>query len=318
MADTSSTQKEVIIIGGGPAGLAAATAAVRQLYRCVLFDSGVYRNANATHMHTVPGWDHQNPATFRAKARQDILARYDTIQFEDVAVTEVKKLDDGTFSAKDAQGRLWTAPKIVLAVGVRDIAPDIPGYTDLWTKRIFHCLFCHGYEERGAPSVGVLAIDVMLADSGRALHVTHMAERLASSVRIYTNGNTELASQITANLKGDKPYTVESRKIVQMSPGTATPTSVIVRLQDGTEHEEGFMTHAPRTETNGPFAQQLGLELTATGDIKVAPPFQTTNVPGVFAAGDCSTMMKQVTSAMFSGGMALVAATMNVIPQMPK
>ncbi|KAH7105517.1 thioredoxin reductase [Auriculariales sp. MPI-PUGE-AT-0066] len=310
-------EREIIIIGGGPAGLAAATAAARQLYQCVLFDNQTYRNAKVQHMHNVAGWDHQSPDFFRGKARRDILARYNTIQFEDVAVTNVTRLNDDMFCALDAEGRTWTAPKVILAVGVRDIVPNIPGYSALWSKRIFHCLFCHGYEERGAQSVGVLAVGDMLQDCGRVLHVAHMAGRLAESVRIYTNGSVELAFQINSELK-NKPYVIESRKITQLAAGTTTPSSVLVHLEDGTRVEEGFMTHAPRTEVNGPFAEQLGLELTSFGDIKTTPPFQATNIPGVFAAGDCGTMMKQVLSALSTGAMALVGVTMDDVPQLPQ
>ena len=124
---------DVLIIGAGPAGLAAATGLARQLYTAVVFDHKVYRNARATHMHNVAGWDHQPPSAFRAKAREDILARYQTIQFHDVVVSEVRKNQTtGYFEAVDATGLVWTGRKLVLATGVTDIYPDIEGYADCW------------------------------------------------------------------------------------------------------------------------------------------------------------------------------------------
>lgn len=86
----SLTLFDALIVGAGPAGLSAATALARQLHRAVVFDSGVYRNARAQHMHNVLGWDHTPPADFRAAGREAILSRYDTIQFEDV---EVKRIE---------------------------------------------------------------------------------------------------------------------------------------------------------------------------------------------------------------------------------
>jgi len=270
-------------------------------------------------MHNVPGFDHQPASTLRAKARQDILARYDTIKFEDVAINSVKRLEDGTFEAVDARGGVWKAPKVILATGVRDLLPPIPGYEELWkAHRIFHCLFCSGYEDRGGPSVGVLAVDVNLADPFKALHVAHMAGRLAERVRIYTDGNNELASNITGELKSEEVYVIEPRKVVKLSPSSENPLSIVVHLEDGTEFTESFIAHTPRTEVNGPFAQQLGLELTPMGDIQTFPPFQTTSMPGVFAAGDCGTMIKSVLTAMMHGGLALVGATARALPPMPK
>jgi thioredoxin reductase len=128
---------DVLIIGGGPAGLSAATALARQLYTAVVFDSGVYRNARATHMHAVPTWDHRDPADFRAAARADLLARYDTIRFEQTSVSAVRRTDDGRFEATDANGIAWRGRKLVLATGVRDVYPDIPGYDDLWGRGLY-------------------------------------------------------------------------------------------------------------------------------------------------------------------------------------
>lgn len=124
---------DVLVIGAGPAGLAVATGLARQLYTAVVFDNKVYRNERAKHMHNVPGWDHQNPSALRDKARHDILARYQTVQFQDVTVSQVQKNETtGHFEAVDAENRLWTGRKLVLATGAADVFPDIKGYADCW------------------------------------------------------------------------------------------------------------------------------------------------------------------------------------------
>ncbi len=133
MSATTSSLVDVLIIGGGPAGLSVATGLARQLYTAVVFDSGVYRNAKASHMHNVVTWDHQNPAEFRKKARDDIRKRYSSIQFQDnTKIENVKKTQNGQFEATDATGKVWTGRKLVLATGIKDVYPEIDGYGDCW------------------------------------------------------------------------------------------------------------------------------------------------------------------------------------------
>jgi thioredoxin reductase len=127
---------DVLIIGGGPGGLAAATGLARQLYTAVVFDSGVYRNARTKHMHNVPTWDHRDPAEFRAKAKADLLARYNTIQFKETLVESIQRTNKGHFEAVDSEGVTWTGKKVVLATGAKDIYPDIPGYDDVWGRGV--------------------------------------------------------------------------------------------------------------------------------------------------------------------------------------
>jgi gliotoxin/aspirochlorine biosynthesis thioredoxin reductase len=134
------TPYDVLIIGSGPAGLSTATALARQLHTAVVFDSGVYRNARTKHMHNVPTWDHRDPAEFRAKAREDLFARYDTVRIENIAVKAVRGLEGGGFEAEDEKGMVWKGKKLVLAVGVEDLVEEmeevIPGYEKLWGRGV--------------------------------------------------------------------------------------------------------------------------------------------------------------------------------------
>ena len=136
-SSTIMSPLDVLVIGGGPAGLSAATGLARQLYTAVVFDSGVYRNNLAHAMHNVLTWDHQSPAAFRKKGRDDLLKRYTTISFEDTEVKSVAKTSSGLFEAKDAEGKSWLGRKLVIATGVRDVFPDIDGYGDCWAKGMY-------------------------------------------------------------------------------------------------------------------------------------------------------------------------------------
>ena len=131
----STEPLDAVVIGGGPAGVSAALTLARQMHPVVLFDSGEYRNGKARHMHTVAGWDDKDPKDFRAAARRD-LQRYGHVQIADVAVVRVAKQADDLFEIEDAQGAVRRARKLVLAVGVEDLLPDIEGYKELWVTHM--------------------------------------------------------------------------------------------------------------------------------------------------------------------------------------
>ncbi|KAF3005414.1 hypothetical protein E8E14_000324 [Neopestalotiopsis sp. 37M] len=296
-----ASECDIIVIGGGPSGLSAVSSIVRQDHKTVLFDSGKYRNGTSQHMHTVATWDHKHPSEFRAAARAD-LERYGSVKIEPLEVDSAKKLDDGRFQV-EAGGKAWIGKKLILATGVEDVFPDIPGYEDCWVSGIFHCLYCHGWEEIGTKSAGVLAE----GDCGKwvvALHVARQALRMADAVTIYTNGNEELGKELEDALKaGPAPMMVDTRKIAKLVKGSegAQVALQFVGDEGNSSKTEGFLAHKPKTKLRGTLAEQLGLEITPMSTIKVNPPFNQTSVKGVFAAGDCSSPMQTVTAALHSG-----------------
>lgn len=157
---------DVLILGGGPAGLSMATALARQAYTALVIDSGVYRNARARNMHNVPGFDHVPPAEYRAKVRRDLEARYKSIEFRETTIVEVRQrnassssstmpelkdaaggssVDNGTavahaladakFEAKDNEGNVFYGRKIGIATGVRDkVEDEVEGYAECWAR----------------------------------------------------------------------------------------------------------------------------------------------------------------------------------------
>ncbi|KAI2758338.1 hypothetical protein DTO006G1_6854 [Penicillium roqueforti] len=297
-----ATSADALIIGSGPAGLTAALTLARQQQNSIVFDAGTYRNDPADYMHLIPGFDHVKPSEYREKARNNILSNYDHVQFENKAVSSVRKDESGGFSLTDETGNMWNGKKIILCNGVEDVFPDIPGYAECWGKGIFHCLFCKGYEERGCTSAGVLAIGG-LSKPPSALHVARQVSTLSQSVTIYTNGSEDLAKAVSEGFGTSTVMKVDSRKIKSLSK-QAEKASILLEFEDGSSVTEGFLAHTPDTKPRGSFAEQLGLELTPSGDIKIAPPFYQTTVKGVFAAGDNCGLMKNVPHAIFSGSLA--------------
>lgn len=125
---------DAIILGAGPAGLSTALGLARQLYSVIVFDSQRYRNYPADHMHNVLSWDHKAPSEFRASARANILSRYDTVSIRDVKIDSLVKTKEGYYEATDCNGGRTVGKIVVLAMGVADQLPDIPGFAELWGR----------------------------------------------------------------------------------------------------------------------------------------------------------------------------------------
>ncbi|MCJ1247524.1 hypothetical protein MMC30_004738 [Trapelia coarctata] len=310
--DTAKPLYDCLIIGGGPAGLSAATTLARQLYRIVVFDSGSYRDDAITHMGNVATWDNRAPEEFRETARRSVLDQYSTVRIEDTTITHVKQAKNGHFEATSGTGARWYGRKLLLATGVRDVFPDISGYQECWAVGICPDLFWCDREKRRAQSAGVLAIGDMATPS-RSTEIARMARRLADNVTIYTDSNKSLSEQLREDL-GNSHITVDARSITHLEKSTVGH-AVIIHFDDLTTKTEDFLAHESRTEINGPFAYQLGLDLSDQGNIKVTEPLYATSVAGVFAVGDCACPTKAVVQAMATGALGATGVSAQLIAE---
>ncbi|KAI1381677.1 FAD/NAD(P)-binding domain-containing protein [Hypoxylon crocopeplum] len=291
---------DVLIIGGGPAGLTSAVTLARNVHTAIVFDSNSYRNERAAHFHMLPTWDGKNPIVFREAARVNTLENYETIFYEDVKVEKAKENDDGLFELTDENGKIWKGRGLVLATGIVDVPLDIPGFDECWGRSIYHCLFCHGYEQRGSESSGVLAINDV-APIPIALHVSRNAAQFTKHVTIYTNGDTSKIDAFQAEIGPTAPFTVDSRRITKFVLGP-DQLGIKIHFEDGTTKDEAFLGHKPVSKLKSDFlAKQLGLEITPKGDLKVSPPFGETSLKGCFAAGDNSSSLKTIPLAVNGG-----------------
>lgn len=256
-------------------------------------------------MHNVLGFDHTDPSDFRAAARRDLTTRYTTNTFIERNINTLKKREDGLFEATDAEGQIHVAKKVILATGARDLFPAIEGYAECWSQSIFHCLFCHGFEERGCRKAGVLA-EGFLANTQFSLPISGMAGRLAENVVVFTNGDEGGKVGLERDIgESVLKTTVDARKIARFEnlEGGEDGARIRVWFEDGSKEDLGFLAHMPNLEVNVPkdWIEELGLKLTAQGNLEVSQPFGETSCPGVFAAGDVSGMVKAVTPAMSAG-----------------
>ena len=262
---------DAIVIGGGPAGLQATLTLGRMHRNVLLLDSGVYRNATVEHMQNFITHDGRDPAELRRLARKDIAA-YGTAEIREVTVDSVRQTDDG-FEVI-AGNEVLATRKIVLATGVRDKLPNIPGIAEAWGREIAHCPYCHGHEFAGE-RVAILG--------------TERAEHL---------------SALLGNIAGDLVVLEESavREVERTNFGLR------VTLDDDVIGVGGMFIGTEVTQA-APFAEQLGLNLYESGFVEI-DAMGRTNVPGVYAAGDLAHVsalpgpMPSVATAIAAGVIA--------------
>ncbi|KAF3212574.1 hypothetical protein TWF679_005764 [Orbilia oligospora] len=296
----SKTLFDTIIIGGGPGGLSTALGLCRQSRTCLVISHKVFRNDGIEASHAVLGHDHTHPQEIWAKARQQI-DRYGTTSYAEDEIVSAKQEElpqwngHKGFSVKSKSGQSWLGKTLVLAMGVKDIFPAIEGYKENWPRNIYQCLFCDGWERKYSEKA------VLAAPMGNGMIASVMASMSlgmnkeknndgSSKVTILTDGPFSLE---TANFE---PSVVKQLKAV-MARGVKIDQRKVVALEDSIQQKE--------TELNGQgIIQELGVETEKTphGDaIKVIAPFQGTNIPGLFAAGDSGAQLTHVTTAMVSG-----------------
>ena len=304
---------QVLIIGGGPAGLAAALALARTVIPALVIDSHSYRNAGITHMHTVASRDHTDPAVFRDTGREQIISRYPHVRFFDTTIVRAARKRIGSydgFELTDDKGEVYTGKKLVLATGSRDVFPAIEGYAENWPSHIYQCLGCDGYEQRGTPN-GVMDCGPMTG------HLVGMALRFDERVTVLTNGPVPDEEKVREQMRVCEAWgaKIESRRVKRLvNNGPTHKEGVTVEFEEGENMTLGFIAHKPPTVNRAPeLVEQLGLECVSEkegGHVKIVNPvFNSTSVKGVFVAGDTMTPWKQVTFAMAEGMKAAIGAS---------
>lgn len=288
---------EVVIVGGSYAGLSAAMQLARARRSVLVVDAGVRRNRFASHAHGFLTRDGTPPGEIARLGKEQVLA-YPTVTWREGRVERISRREDGTF---DVDGD--HALRVVLATGVRDELPQIPGLAERWGQFVFHCPYCHGYELDRGP-VAVIGTHPM------AEHPAAMLVDWGGPVTYLAHGN---------------PVSEEAREHLQRRGVTIVPNEIVeirgdatVLLDNGTSLDFAGLFAVSVTHPSSPLAAELGCAI-ATGPtggsyVQTDATKQTT-VPNVFAAGDAAMMMGSVTFAVADGAMAGMAAHRSLIAE---
>ncbi|MEV5551980.1 NAD(P)/FAD-dependent oxidoreductase [Streptomyces sp. NPDC052309] len=265
--------KDVIIIGGGPAGMSAALTLGRTHHTVLLADSDDGRNAPAEAMHNFLTHEGTSPAALRELGREN-LAAYPHVEVRSVAVDSVRRLTDEHFEATFADGSVAESRRLLLATGLRDEMPPVPGAAELWGKSAFHCPYCHGYEVTGK-NVAVLGTG---------------PERVRLALQL---------SRFTADMvlcTGGEPLEPMLQSVLEANGVTVRPEPVTelageggrlrhIAFEGGATLERDAVFIKTVLHQRAPFAELLGCAMFPDASVEVNE-FAQTSVPGVYAAGD--------------------------------
>ncbi|MFE7270952.1 NAD(P)/FAD-dependent oxidoreductase [Streptomyces sp. NPDC057623] len=291
MTEKSTGSYEVIVVGGGAAGLSAALVLGRARRRTLVVDAGEPRNAPAAHMQGYLSRDGMSPADFLAVGREEI-ARYGVELVRDRAV-DVEGGQEFTVALES--GRTARARRLVVATGLKDELPDVPGVAEHFGRDVLHCPYCHGWEVRDR-AFGVLATTPM------SVHQALMVTQWSKDVTFFLHKVAE------SDLPDDDVRRLAAAG-VKVVPGevaglvTEDDRLTGVRLADGTEHGREVLFVAPRAVPQTGLLEKLGAEFQETpfGSYPVVDPTGLTSVPGVWAAGNAMGFSEQVVNAAAGG-----------------
>jgi thioredoxin reductase len=289
-------QYDVVIVGGGPAGLSAALALGRARRRVLLCDAGEPRNAPAEAAHNILSRDGTPPLQLLQIGREQ-LAPYYTVEYEAVAVEDAIRNATG-FQLTLADGRQVAARKLILATGVQDELPTIPGFQELWGKSVAHCPYCHGWEVRDQP----LAI---YGNGDGGFELARLLSGWSRDLVLCTNGPATLTAAQRALLEANG-IPIREEAVVALEVKNGGLEAVVFADNSRLARHALFIRPPQRQRSHLP--QRLGCSFTPNGLIEV-DAMGKTGIPGLYAAGDAAQRMQSVIVAAASGTMA--AAMLN-------
>lgn len=285
---------DVIIVGAGPAGLSAALVLGRCRRRVLICDAGHPRNAASHALHGYLTRDGIDPGKFLELGRAQ-LTPYGTIELRQTEVTNARRLENG-FEVALSTGELISARKLLLATGVVDDLPELEGLADFYGSSVFHCPYCDGWEIRDQP----------LAVYGRGENGLGLALELllwSRDLVLLTDGPSEL-SRVQIDRLAFHDIALREERIERLEGSGGNLERIVFANGESLARKAMFFSTGNRQASNLP--EKLGCKFTEQGCVDTGD-YETTNVPGLYVAGDASRLVQFVIVAASEGAQAAVA-----------
>jgi thioredoxin reductase len=290
---------DVVVIGGGAAGLSAALVLARARRTVAVVDAGAPRNAPAAHMHGFLSRDGLPPQDLLAVGRDEMTSYGGTLV--DGSVAAATRCADGGFKVRLDDGSVLAARRVLVATGLHDVLPDIPGARERWGRDLLHCPYCHGYEVRDQP-LGVLG------GTTEAVQHAQLVCQWSSDVVLFPHTDT-LTAQQREQLAAREIRVVEGtvqRLLVEDDQLTG------VELEHGRVVRRTAVFVRPRFVPSTDLLVSLGCDLDDDGWVRTDAVGRTT-VPGVSVAGNVANPRAQVITAAGEGSSAAIAMNADLV-----
>jgi len=297
---------DVVVAGGGAAGLNGALLLARSRRRVVVIDAGTPRNAPAEGVHGLLGRDGMPPAELLDRGRAEVRGYGGHVVRGQVDA--VTRAGNG-FAVRLADGRTTRARRLLVATGLVDELPDIPGVRERWGRDVLHCPYCHGWEVRDQ-AIGVLAT------GPHAVHQALLFRQLSEDVMFFSHTMAPLAGQEAEQLAA-RGIAVVDGAVAALEITADRLTGV--RLSSGTVVSREALTVSPPMTARAGFLAALGLRPaghpSGRGDYIPADPAGHTEVPGLWVAGNVTDLAAQVGTAAAAGAVAAAAINADLIAE---
>ncbi|WDF32721.1 NAD(P)/FAD-dependent oxidoreductase [Arthrobacter agilis] len=292
---TLPARYDVVVIGGGPAGLSAAVTLTRAQRSVLVIDAGAPRNAPARGVHGFLTREGMDPRALLAAGRGEAEA-YGAVVLDGEA-TSLRRTAEG-FGVELGDGRAVAGRRLLLATGLEDGLPAITGLREQWGAGVVHCPYCHGYEIRGQ-RIGVLGTGPL------SVHQTLLFRQWSKNITLFLHDTVEPTEEEWEKLAARSISVVDGRVVsVDQADGVLTG----VTLEDGAHIDLDALAVGTRMNARGGLLEGLGLDLqdhpTGMGSFIEPGPMGSTAASGVYVAGNVSNLSAQVIVAAAEGTMA--------------
>jgi len=297
---------DVVVVGGGAAGLNGALMLARSKRSVLVIDSGTPRNAPAAGVHGLLGREGMPPAELLRRGRAEVQSYGGQM----ISGSVESAAANGTgFTVTLADGRTIGARRLLVTTGLVDELPDIPGLRERWGRDVVHCPYCHGWEVRDRP-IGIISSGPM------SVHQTMLFRQLSDDVTFFTH-TRQAPSDDDAEKLAARGISIVDGEVAGLDVDDDRLTGV--RLTDGTVVPVGAVAVATRMVARAGILEKLGLctveHPSGVGEYIPTEAAGRTEVPGVWAAGNITDLTAQVGAAAAGGALAGAAINADLVEE---